>query len=152
MLKHMKTLTYKTTINKPVGLVFNKMMDKSVYPDWGKAWGEGMTYEGVWKEGEHISFFDTSGQGTKVVIEEINPNEAIKMKHVAMVEAGNKEVAELDETMKKWIGSREDYFFKAISESETELTIVIEADEAFEQMMQAWDKGLVYFKDICEAT
>jgi hypothetical protein len=126
-------------------------MDKSIYPDWAKAWGEGMTWEGEWKVGAHLSFFDTFGQGTKAVVEEINPNESIKMKHVAMVEAGNKEVAELDETMQKWIGSREDYFLKALGENETELTIVIEADEAFEPMMQAWDKALGYFKAICEA-
>lgn len=146
----MKTLEYTIIISKPVTHVFDKIMDRSVYPDWGKAWGEGMTYEGEWKEGAHISFFDTSGQGTKVVVEEIKPNEAIRMRHTAMIEAGNKEVTELDETMQKWIGSREDYFFKALSENETELTIVMEADEAFEPMMQAWDKALLYFKDICE--
>ena len=147
----MKTLTYSITINKPVAFVFNKMMDKSDYADWAKAWGEGMTWEGAFEVGSHISFFDTSGQGTKAVVEEITPNESIKMKHTAMVEAGNKEVTELDETMKKWIGSREDYFFKAVDENETEVKIVIEADEAFEPMMQAWDKALVYFKEICEA-
>lgn len=147
----MKTLEYTIIINKPVTHVFNKIMDRSVYPDWGKAWGEDMTYEGEWNMGSYISFFDASGQGTKVVVEEIKPNEAIRMRHIAMIEAGNKEVTELDETMQKWIGSREDYFFKALSENETELTIVIEADEAFEPMMQAWDKALLYFKDICEA-
>lgn len=147
----MKTLTYTITIKKPIDYVFNKMTDKSVYPDWGKAWGEGMTYEGEWSEGSYISFFDKSGQGTKAVIEKIIPNESIQMKHVAMVEAGNTEVTELDETMKKWIGSKEDYFFKSINDSETELTIIIAADEVFEPMMKAWDTALVYFKDVCEA-
>lgn len=131
--------------------VFGKMTDKEAYPGWAKAWGEGMAYEGEWKEGGHISFFDTSGQGTKVVVEEIVPNVSIKMKHVAMIEEGNKEVKGLDETMQKWIGSQEDYFFNALSGDETELKIVIEADEAFEEMMQAWPKALEYLKEICEA-
>lgn len=125
------------------------MMDKSIYPDWGKAWGEGMSYEGEWEEGGNISFFDASGRGTKVV-EEIKPNESIKMKHIAMVENANTEVTELDEAMQKWLGSREDYFFKTLGENETELTIIMEADEEFEPMMQAWEQALVYFKDLCE--
>lgn len=68
-----------------------------------------------------------------------------------MIEEGNKEVKGLDETMQKWIGSQEDYFFNALSGDETELKIVIEADEAFEEMMQAWPKALEYLKEICEA-
>lgn len=52
----MKPLTYSIKINKSVNFVFEKLMDKSVYPAWAKAWGEGMTYEGEWQEGRHISF------------------------------------------------------------------------------------------------
>lgn len=146
----MKTLTYTININKPVEAVFKTMTDASVYSEWAKAWGEGMTYEGTYVPGRQISFFDTSGQGTKVLVEEVNPNDSIKMKHIAMVEAGNKEVTELDDTMQKWIGSREDYYFKSLGDNETELTIVIEADEAFEPMMQAWEQALEYFKEVCE--
>lgn len=146
----MKTLTYTINISKPVEVVFNTMTDASVYNEWAKAWGEGMTYEGTYTPGSHISFFDTSGQGTKVIVEEVTPNKTIKMKHISIIEAGNKEVAELDETMQKWIGAREDYYFKSLDDNETELTIVIEADEAFEPMMQAWDKALEYFKEVCE--
>ena len=35
----MKTLTYSIKINKPQDFVFSKITDKSVYPDWAKAWG-----------------------------------------------------------------------------------------------------------------
>ena len=147
----MKTLTYSIQINKPRELVFNKMIDLSVYPDWAKAWGEGMTFDGRYVAGEHIVFHDNSGQGTKVIVEAITPNESIKMKHVAMVEAGGKEVTELDETMQKWIGSREDYFFKADSEDRTTVEIVMVVDEAFEDMMGAWPEALQLFKEVCEA-
>lgn len=148
----MKTLKYSIQINRPVEFVYNKIMDKSVYSDWAKAWGEGMSWDGAFEEDANISFHDKSGQGTKVVVEEMRPHEVIKMKHIAMVESGNKEVSELDETMQKWIGSREDYYFTALDDAKTELEIVIEADEAFEPMMQAWDKALIYFKEICEAS
>ena len=146
----MKKLTYSIIINKPQEFVFNKLMDKSAYPNWAKAWGEGMTYEGEWKEGEHISYFDHSQGGTKVIIEEIKPNESIKTKHVAMVNPQNIEVEITDDMMRKWIGSREDYYFKRTEDNQTVMEVVMVADEAFEKMMEAWTNALQYFKEICE--
>ena len=147
----MKTLTYSITINKPQAFVFNKMTDKSVYPDWAKAWSEGMTYDGEWKEGAQISFFDQTQGGTKVVVEEIVPNELIKTKHIAMVNPQNIEVELTDDMMRKWIGSQENYYFKKKSETETTLEVVMVADEAFEEMMGVWSKALQLLKEICEA-
>ena len=147
----MKKLTYSIKINKPKDFVFNKITDKSVYPDWAKAWGEGMTYEGEWKEGSHISFFDQTQGGTKAIIEKIVLNESILTKHVAMVNPQNIEIEPTDDMMKKWIGSQENYYFKQISNTETTLEIVMIADEAFEKMMNAWSKALQLFKEICEA-
>ena len=147
----MKKLTYSIKINKPVNLVFEKLIDKSVYPAWAKAWGEGMTYEGEWEEGQYISFFDKTQGGTKVLVEHFVPNETIKMKHVAMVNPQNIEVALTDEMMRKWIGSREDYYFKKEGDDITTLEVVMLADEAFEKMMNAWSQALQLFKDVCEA-
>ena len=126
-------------------------MDKSVYPDWAKAWGEGMTYEGEWKQGGHIAFFDTSQGGTKIIIEELKPNESIKSKHVAMVNQQNVEVKLTDEMMRKWIGLREDYFFRKDGEAKTTLDVVLEVDPVFQEMFDtAWPKALEYFKEVCE--
>lgn len=147
----MKKLTYSIKINMPVNFVFEKITDKTVYPSWAKAWGEGMTYEGEWKEGQYISFFDKTQGGTKVLIEKLVPNETIRMKHVAMVNPQNIEVALTDEMMQKWIGSREDYYFMRESDDVTTLEIVMLADEAFEEMMNAWSQALLLFKDLCEA-
>ena len=147
----MKKLTYSIKINKPVNLVFEKLIDKSVYPAWAKAWGEGMTYEGEWKEGQHISFFDKTQGGTKVLVEQVVPNETIRMKHVAMVNPQNIEVALTDEMMQKWIGSREDYYFRKEGDDVTTLEVVMLADEAFEEMMNAWSQALQLFKNVCEA-
>lgn len=147
----MKTLTYSIKINKSTDVVFNKIMDKSVYPDWAKSWGEGMTYEGKWKQGGNISFFDHSQGGTKVVIQEIKQNEYIKMTHIAMVNARNIEVTVPDETMRKWIGSQENYYFRKKNESETDLEIEMVTDETFQKMFDdAWPKALQFFKEVCE--
>ena len=79
------------------------------------------------------------------------PNETIKMKHVAMVNPQNIEVALTDEMMQKWIGSREDYFFRKEVDDVTTLEVVMLADEAFEEMMNAWSLALQLFRNVCEA-
>lgn len=107
----MKKLTYNIIINKSRDYVFNKLTDKSVYPEWSKAWGDGMTYKG-WKKGEKISFIDNSQGGTKVFLEEFEPHEYIRAKHIAMVDTNNNEKELEDDMMKKWIGSLEEYFLK----------------------------------------
>ncbi|AVI52067.1 hypothetical protein C5O00_13245 [Pukyongia salina] len=148
----MKTLSYSTTINKPQEYVFNKLMDKSVYADWAKAWGEGMTYEGEWKEGGYMSFFDNSRGGTKVVFEVFKPHEYVKAKHIAMVNPQNIEVELTDEMMQKWIGSLEEYNFRKLNDNQTKLEVTMTVDEAFQPMFDgAWPKALGYFKDICES-
>ena len=147
----MKTLNYSININKPRDFVFNKMIDKSVYPGWAKAWGEGMTYEGEWKQGEHISFYDNTQGGTKVLIEKFVPNETIEMKHIAMINPQLIEVPLTDDVMRKWIGSQENYYFIELSDTETKVEITMIADEAFEAMMDAWTKALELLKEICEA-
>jgi hypothetical protein len=52
--------------------------------------------------------------------------------------------------MKKWLGAKEEYYFSSTADGGTKLDIKIEADEAFEPMMQAWDQALKFFKVICE--
>lgn len=147
----MKELIYSITIGKPPEVVFEKLTDKSVFPAWAKAWGEGMTFEGEWREGSHVSFFDDTQGGTKVIVEELIPDQLIKLKHVAMVNPQNIEVELADEMMRKWIGSREDYFFTRNGEQETTVKVVMTTDEIFEEMMNPWHKALQYFKEICEA-
>lgn len=61
----MKTLTYSIQINKPREFVFSKIADKSVYPEWAKVWGEGMTFEGEYTEGEHVSFLTPPVKGPR---------------------------------------------------------------------------------------
>lgn len=150
----MKTYTYSIEINKPVESVFNTVTSLEAYPKWTKAWsenGEAMGVQGSWQEGTTISFFDSTGSGTKALIEEVKPNECIKMKHIAMVTNKDEDIVELDDVMKKWIGSREDYFFTAIDENTTKFEAVNTTDEMFEEMLGAWPQALKYLKEVCEA-
>jgi uncharacterized protein YndB with AHSA1/START domain len=145
----MKTFTYSIIINKPVASVFATITDKTTYPDWAKAWGEGMGYEGEWEEGQYILFHDKSGGGTKAHVDEIIPNESIKMTHVAMMESSDKEM-ELDEVMQKWIGSKEEYYFKETEDGNTEFTAVNVTDEGFAEMVDLWNQAVADIKEVCE--
>ena len=148
----MKTLKYSIQINKAQEFVFKKIIDKSVFPEWAKAWGEGMQFEGEWRTGGHVAFFDDTQGGTKVVIEDMKEFDHIKAKHIAMVNPELIEIELGDEMMKKWIGSLEQYYFHKDSEDSTTLEVIIKVDEAFEEMMNGWHKALQYFKEICERT
>jgi uncharacterized protein YndB with AHSA1/START domain len=145
----MKTYTYSIIINKPVASVFATITDKSTYPDWAKAWGEGMGYEGEWVEGKHIFFHDTSGRGTKAIVNQLIPNEVIKMTHVAMMKSSDTEM-ELDEVMQKWIGSKEEYYFKETEDGNTEFKVVNVTDESFAEMVDLWNQAVVDIKEVCE--
>ena len=70
---------------------------------------------------------------------------------MAMVNPQNVEIEITDDTIRKWIGSQENYYFKKESDTETILEVIMIADEAFEKMMDAWSKALQLFKEICES-
>lgn len=146
-----KTFTYKTTINSSKEKVFVTLTDKDLYPRWTLPWGENMTYSGDWKMGTHITFYSELEGGTKAFIDNIILNEAIEMTHVAMVDKDHIEIANLDETMKKWIGSKENYYFKAIDENTTELKVIMITDEVFQEMYDGtFPKALAIIKDMSE--
>ena len=146
----MKTLKYNIQINCSPEQVFKVVTDKSAYPKWAAAWGEGMDFSGSWEKGEHIAFFDQSQGGTKAVVEDAQPAEFIKLKHIAMVNPKTEEIPLEDNMMKKWIGTLEQYYFHP-EDNGTRLEILIETDEAFQEMMDGpWPKALQSIKDICE--
>lgn len=127
------------------------LIDRSVCPDWAKAWGDEMKYIGECKKGEKISFFDNSQGGTKVILEEFNTYKYIKAKHIAMVNSENVEVELKDKMMKKWIGTLEEYNFYKKTKEQTKLEIVMTVDQTFKEMFDnGWPKALKYFKDVCE--
>lgn len=149
----MKTLQYSIQIHKSQKFVFNKMMDKSIYNDWAKAFSPGSTYkiDSEWKKGAHIIFYDpTNKGGTKVIVEVFEPYKQVLVKHIDMVDVDGKST-ELDDIMKKWIGSTEEYRFIEDDDTNTTLEITIQTDEAFQDMFDdSWPKALELFKAICE--
>lgn len=147
----MKTLNYSTIIEQTPDKVFAMMINKDCYPDWAKAWGKGMTFVGEWELGEHLSFMDKERGGTKVLIEEFTLGKVIKCRHVALVNPQNIEIQAMDDVMKKWLGTKEIYYFHRYEDSSTRLEVVMETDETFEGMLANWTIALQFLKDLCES-
>ena len=146
-------LNYEIKINSPREVVWEKMMDKSIYNDWAKAFSPDSTYEGEWKEGGEMIFYDPNNHGgTKVVFDVFKKPEKTIARHIAMVDTNKKEIEEYDEVMKKWIGTIEEYTFVDNGDNTTTLSIDMETDEQFKEMFDnSWPKALELFKDICES-
>lgn len=146
----MQKFTYKIIINQPQEIVFKTMTDKSLYAEWAKVWGEGMSYEGEWQQGAHMAFFDQTRGGTKVVFEACEPYEYIRAKHIAMVDPQQHEIELTDEAMQKWIGTLEEYRFVPLDEQSTELEVTMTTDEMFKEMSDVWPQALEILKGLCE--
>jgi uncharacterized protein YndB with AHSA1/START domain len=147
----MQTYTFQIVIKRPVEDVFTRFLEGTDYPKWSKAWGPSQQMLGQWVVGSTISFIDHKEGGTKVLVEDIEPNTYIKSKHIAMIDKDNQELELTDDAMKRWIGSREDYFFESISPNKTSLTITMVMDEMFSDMANhGWPQALQDFKQLCE--
>ena len=149
----MKKLNYEIKIDAPRENVWNTMMDKDVYNDWAKAFSPDSTYEGEWKEGGEMIFYDPNNLGgTKVIFDEFRPTEKTIARHIAMVGPDMKEVEEYNDTMKKWIGTIEEYTFVDNGDDTTTLSVEMNTDEAFQQMFDdSWPKALELLKGVCES-
>lgn len=145
----MRLLSYSIDINAPRKLVWDTLLDKKQYKYWASAFSKDPAFEGHYKEGERIRFYDSSLGGTVAVVEEVAPAERLLMKHVCTLD---KELNEDDssEAAKKWVGTREDYFFSE-NNGVTTLLISIKCDPGYEEMFnENWPKALEILKQICE--
>jgi len=142
-------LNYSIEINAKKEHVWKTMIAPETCPKWAKAFSEGSTFLGDWKQGETLIFFDPALGGTKAVLEVFKPYDEILAKHISMVDKDQKENNE-DEMAKKWIGTTERYSFIATGDN-TKLAIEMTVDETFTEMFNtSWPKALDIIKSLCE--
>jgi len=145
----MKTLNYFITIHANREMVWNTMLRSETYKEWAKAFSDESQYEGEWKEGNFVNFFDPNMGGTKALLEVVVPHYHICARHVAILSKDGTEDTE-GEIAKKWIGVTEAYQLNE-NQGVTELTIEIKTHEDFEQMFNdSWPGALNLLKEICE--
>lgn len=150
LLKTHASIKFLDQYQQAAGFCVSKMMEKAVYEGWAKAWGAGMTYEGECKQGEFLIFCDASGSGMKAKVDELVAPNHLKMTHVAFV-SKNVELTTLDDSLKAWIGTKEEYYFSSNPDGSTKLDIKMESEAEFAEMGKAWPTALQYLKEICES-
>ena len=145
----MKTLNYSIKINAPKQKVWNTMLEKESYKKWASAFSTDSQYEGEWKQGNYMNFYDPNMGGTKAILEIVDHPNKILAKHVAILSKDGVEETK-SEIAKKWIGAKEEYTFTE-KDGKTELKIEIKTHEDFAQMFnEGWDKALKLLKELCE--
>jgi len=108
-----QTYTYEIIIDQPVEAVYQRFIQASEYPKWSKAWGPHQQMIGSWENGSTVTFIDHEHGGAKVLVEDIKPYSHIKTKHIAMTTKDHQEIEHMDEVMKVWIGTLEEYYFSS---------------------------------------
>ena len=145
----MKTLKYEIEINAPSKVVWERMLEPETYKEWAKGFSSESQYNGEWRQGTYINFFDPNMGGTRALLEKVVPCREIFARHVAILDKEQNEDNEGD-FAKKWIGSTESYSFNE-TDGVTTLSIITETDEAFEKMFSdSWPKALELLKEVCE--
>lgn len=145
----METLHFSTTINAPREKVWKTMLDLETFKKWTTPWSPNSTYEGEWKESEHIKFLDPGRGGTKALITEFRPYAFISARHVASIAPDGTEDTE-SEQAKSWIGTTESYTFTDV-DGKTKLDIEIVTRSEWVKMNEdGWPKALEILKELAE--
>lgn len=147
----MKKLEYTATIaaNR------QKVWDTMLQPDTYKIWANATTpqynsyYEGIWAQGENISFVAPGMGGTMATITEYRPNEYVHMRHIATIHPDGSAKNDPKDTT-GWVGTTESYRLTE-NNGNTELKVVIESSENWESMFNEWWPGsIAKLKALCE--
>src|ERR687891_1978370 len=145
----MKKFRYSIDIRAPREEVWRFMLDKETYRTWVNAAWPGSYYEGEWKHGGSIRFIGADGSGTKATLVKQVPNEHLSIKHIAVLEKGDREDT-TSESAKSWIGTMEQYIFTE-KDGVTTLTVDIETSPDWEKMFnEGWPVALQSLKAMTE--
>ena len=145
----MRTLNYERRITAPATAVWKTLTDRDAYRQWVKAFSADSYFDGEWTQGTHIKFLDPNMGGTRAIIESLEPDRHILVRHVALISREGEESTTGD-IADKWIGTTEDYRLTQHENTTLlEITIVTHAD--FVQMFDdCWPGALETIKELSE--
>jgi hypothetical protein len=145
----MKTLTYAAAMNASRSAVWDAMVDPEKYKQWAKGFSPESQFDGEWRQGTQITFFDPNLGGTRAVLEIVEPERELSARHVAIFGPDRKEDTE-SEAARKWIGTTEHYDLSE-ADGRTRLVVRIECDADFVDMFNAsWPTALELLKAVAE--
>ena len=145
----MKRLSYSVEIHASQERVWDNLLDPDHYREWAGAFSPNSSYQGQWKQGDHITFTDPDLGGTKAYIEKLARPSIIRLRHVGVISRDGVEDTE-SESARKWIGCTETYNLRELGDR-TELRVTMNVHEQFEPMFNdCWPKALGILMEICE--
>ncbi len=145
----MKELKYSVKIAAPRDKVWAKMTEADSYRAWAKAFSPNSQFEGEWKQGAKMKFFDPDMGGTVADLTKIVPGQHIHAEHVALLKKDGTSYTD-GEMADKWIGATETYSLEE-KDGATELHVRVKTHEDFAAMFDGgWPTALETLKGLCE--
>ncbi|CAL65118.1 SRPBCC family protein [Christiangramia forsetii] len=142
----MKKVHYEIEINCSKEEVFSIMLDKEHYREWTAEFNPTSHYEGSWEEGSKILFLGETEDGNKggmySLIEKLEPNKFISIKHLGMLEKGKETSFDND--------LYENYYLENTSGSALLKVEIDTEDDWIEYFDNTWPKALQKLKEVCE--
>lgn len=145
-------LHFEININAPTATVYQVMLDKKHFEEWTAVFNPTSRFEGSWKKGAKIVFLGTDENG-KVggmvgLIKENIPNQFVSIEYTGIIH-GDEEITSGPE-IKGWVGSCENYTFKA-ADKKTLLSVDLDTNHEFlNYFKETYPKALDILKSICE--
>jgi len=141
-------LDFSITIDAPLKKVWDTMLSEKTYKQWvGAAW-PGSYFEGEWREGETLCFFNPEKSGTKAKLIEHRPYQFSRAEHIACFDKGKEDTT--SSIARSWIGCTESYAFSEHNGHTThKVTMHVTADWV-DMFNTDWPKALTKLKEICE--
>ncbi|MDF2535862.1 MAG: hypothetical protein K0R18_2021 [Bacillales bacterium] len=122
----MKEIQFSIEINASKERVWTTLWEDSSFRDWANIIDVGTYMKGVMKEGNEIQFISSvNGYGVTSLIEKLNPNEFVLIRHCADTKEGGQQERE-----KEWTGGTESY---SLTEKNGVTTLIVKMDLPQEQ-------------------
>jgi|GEM_PF-243927 len=142
----MKEIQFSIELNVSKEIVWTTLWDDLTFREWANIIDEGTYMKGVMKEGNEIQFISSvNGYGVTSLIEKLNPNEFLLLRHcVDTKESGQQE------REKEWTGGTESYSLTEIN-GVTTLIVKIEVPQEQEETFNIrFPKALERVKALAE--
>lgn len=117
------------------------------FTKWMSAFGEGLYFEGSWRENTKMRFLTPSGHGVISEIAENRLNEFLSIRHLGYI--SNEGVEDTSsEAIRAWAPAYENFTFRD-SPQGTTLTVDQDITDEFESMPEHWPQALKTLKALC---
>lgn len=117
----MKEIQFTIEINVSKEIVWTTLWEDKTFRDWANMIDEGTYMKGVMKEGNEIQYISAvNGYGVTSLIEKLNPNEFVLLKHSADTKESGQQ-----ERDKEWTGGTESY---SLTEKNGVTTLIVKTD------------------------